>query len=412
MRPQNLFELKSGLNQFTILQSDLGPISGKIPILSLPSSYKIKNIYMNVLQPFKSNLVSGQTNLDACIKNRVMIGTNEDSQELLTWTEETADSRGDSSSNTGTYFNNPNSKTIDTDIVIESWISLRVWLNSGDLNTARFDLAGAGSQTAGLSFGGYTTTYVNTTEEYNGSSWSSGGALATARQGLGGCGTQTAGLSFGGFDGSNKAAAEEYNGTSWSSAGGNLNTAVYGLAGCGSQPAALSFGGYSSLYTATTEEYNGSSWSVSNDLNTARRQLAGCGTQTAGLSFGGSPSGGAVTEVTEEYNGTNWFIENSLNISRRYLSGCGIQNSGICFGGYYTDLIEHTEEFDGINWIIGNILNIGRRSLSGCGSQTAGLSFGGLDISASNSATTEEYNNIDMNELSLSGEMILNITVI
>lgn len=412
MQRQNLFELKSGLNQLILNQSDLGTTSGKIPILNLPSGSKIKNIYMNVLQPFRGNLISGQTNSESCIKYRIMVGTNENSQDLLTWTEEAADNRGDSSSNTGTYFNDPNSKTVDTDIVIENWISLRVWLSGGNLNTARFDLAGAGSQTAGLSFGGYTSTYTGATEEYNGSSWSSGGALNTARQGLGGCGTQSAGLSFGGYDGSTKGAAEDYNGSTWSTGAGNLNTAVYGLTGCGTQSAGLSFGGYSSSYTAVTEEYNGTSWSYGGSLNTGRRQLGGCGTQTAGLSFGGSPSGGAAIAITEYYNGTNWVIENSLNISRRTLSGCGTQSAGLSFGGYIIDLIEPAEEFDGINWIVGNILNTSRRSLGGCGSQSAGLSFGGLDLSVSNSVTTEEYNNVDFNEVSLSGEMILNITVI
>ena len=56
-----------------------------------------------------------------------------------------------------------------------------VWSSGGNLNTGKTALAGCGSQSAGLSFGGYTTTYVTTTEEYNGSSWSSGGSLNAAR---------------------------------------------------------------------------------------------------------------------------------------------------------------------------------------------------------------------------------------
>ena len=40
------------------------------------------------------------------------------------------------------------------------------------MNTARQALGGAGTQTAGLGFGGYTSTLVAITEEYNGSSWS------------------------------------------------------------------------------------------------------------------------------------------------------------------------------------------------------------------------------------------------
>ena len=85
--------------------------------------------------------------------------------------------------------------------------------------------------------------------------WSSGGGLGTARYGLAGCGTQSAGLSFGGHTGSNSNKTEEYNGTSWS-AGGDLATATQGLAGCGSQTAGLSFGGYTGTASNKTEEYN------------------------------------------------------------------------------------------------------------------------------------------------------------
>jgi len=86
-----------------------------------------------------------------------------------------------------------------------------VWTTGGELTTARDRLAGCGTQTAGLSFGGFTTARVGTTEEYDGTSWSSGGSLATARFYLAGCGTQTAGLSFGGYDGTNRlATTEEY----------------------------------------------------------------------------------------------------------------------------------------------------------------------------------------------------------
>ena len=75
------------------------------------------------------------------------------------------------------------------------------WTELADLNTARGQLGGAnhGSQTAGLAFGGETTNpTTNATEEYDGSSWTSGGNLNTARQDLAGCGTQTAGLAVGG----------------------------------------------------------------------------------------------------------------------------------------------------------------------------------------------------------------------
>jgi len=58
------------------------------------------------------------------------------------------------------------------------------------------------------------------TEEYDGTSWATGGDLNTARNSLAGCGTQTAGLAFGGYIiGSNKADTEEYDGTAWAGNG-------------------------------------------------------------------------------------------------------------------------------------------------------------------------------------------------
>ena len=45
--------------------------------------------------------------------------------------------------------------------------------------------------------------------------WRTAGSLNTARDGLGGAGTQTAGLAFGGYTGSVSADTEKYDGTSW-----------------------------------------------------------------------------------------------------------------------------------------------------------------------------------------------------
>ena len=130
--------------------------------------------------------------------------------------------------------------------------------------------------------------------------WAIGGNLATARYALAGAGTQTAGLSFGGSAGSASAVTEEYDGAVWSG-GGALATARWGLAGAGTQTAGLSFGGSTGVNSAVTEEYDGTVWSRSGDLATARYALAGAGTQTAGLSFGGTPNGVAYSAVTEEY---------------------------------------------------------------------------------------------------------------
>jgi hypothetical protein len=61
-------------------------------------------------------------------------------------------------------------------------------------------LAGVGTQTAALAFGGEDPAGITgVTEEYDGSTWTSNPTgLNTARTGLGGAGTQTAALAFGG----------------------------------------------------------------------------------------------------------------------------------------------------------------------------------------------------------------------
>jgi len=120
--------------------------------------------------------------------------------------------------------------------------------------------------------------------------------MNTGRRYLAGAGTQSAGLSFGGYDVGYSVITEEYDGTSWIAAN-NLNDGRPGLAGGGTQSAGLSFGGGTSD-GPVTEEYDGISWISSNDLNTGRRYLGGCGTQTAGLSFGGE----VPVATTEEYN--------------------------------------------------------------------------------------------------------------
>jgi len=74
------------------------------------------------------------------------------------------------------------------------------WTASGNMNTGRHNLGGsaAGTQTAASAFGGNVPPTTGATELYDGSTWSNDTNLSTARQHLGGAGTQTAGLAFGG----------------------------------------------------------------------------------------------------------------------------------------------------------------------------------------------------------------------
>jgi hypothetical protein len=83
---------------------------------------------------------------------------------------------------------------------VEEATAAGAWATGNNLNTARYYLAGAGTQTAGLAFGGDTPASTGATEEYDGNSWANSNPLNTARWIIAGAGTQTAGLAFGGND--------------------------------------------------------------------------------------------------------------------------------------------------------------------------------------------------------------------
>ena len=78
------------------------------------------------------------------------------------------------------------------------------------MNTGRESLAGAGTQTAALGFGGNGPPITGVTEEYNGTIWTSVNSMNTARTALGGAGLQTSALAFGGSpDGTSVVASTE-----------------------------------------------------------------------------------------------------------------------------------------------------------------------------------------------------------
>jgi hypothetical protein len=268
------------------------------------------------------------------------------------------------------------------------------WASGGNLNTARSQLAGAGTQTSALAFGGSTPSATSATELYNGTSWTNNPTgLATARRTLAGCGTQTSALAFGGLTANDETATEEFTGTSWSS-GGSLGTARRNLSGCGLQTAALAFGGsgapppgVGTTAQSATEKYDGTSWTSTGSLNTARYGLGGFGIQTAALAFGGNINPGLST-ATESFNGTSWTSVNSLNTSRDFLAGAGIQTLGVAFGGG-PSVTAATELWNGTSWTASSNMATARYQLAGAGTQTAGLGFGGY--TTANSAATEEF---------------------
>ena len=155
----------------------------------------------------------------------------------------------------------------------------------------------------------YQGTLQNVTEEYDGSSWTavSPGTQNQSALDHGTAGTQTAGLIFGGQGGPGSplyANAETYNGSTWTAVN-TLITARSQLGGSGTQTAAIAFGGRTPPVTAVVEQWDGTTWATAPSLATARRQLASTRVETgntAALAFGGSPVPGTGT-LTEEFTG-------------------------------------------------------------------------------------------------------------
>jgi hypothetical protein len=85
-------------------------------------------------------------------------------------------------------------------------------------------LGAFGTQTAAAAVSGSSASPavpggLHATEEYNGSTWSGGGAVPTAGYAIAGCGTQTAGLGFGGYNPSLTSTTLEYDGSAWTAGG-------------------------------------------------------------------------------------------------------------------------------------------------------------------------------------------------
>ena len=144
--------------------------------------------------------------------------------------------------------------------------------------------------------------------------WASTNSMNTGRAYLAGGGTQTSALSFGGEPGSGTTAdTESYNGTNWTEVN-NLNSTRRNLGGCGEDNTnALCMGGFPG-YVAITESWNGTNWTEVNDLNTGKRNMGVTGTNTSALVAAGAEP--ASTADTELWNGTNWTEVNDLNTAR------------------------------------------------------------------------------------------------
>ena len=272
------------------------------------------------------------------------------------------------------------------------------WATGGTLNTSpgRFQLGGAGIQTAALAFGGGTqwpgVGVTGNTETYNGSSWSEVNDLNTSRRNLTGLGTQTAALGFGGGPPAQDI-NESWNGSSWTEVA-DLNTAKdNNPGGTGTQTAGIAFGGEGApgSVTATCETWNGSAWTEVGDLNNARMTVAAAGTSTSALAFGGAPS--PLGAYTESWNGSAWTEVSDLNTgSREGPGGFGASNtSALCAGASPGG---NTEEWDGSSWTeVADISTaVSNTAPTQSGTTSLGAIFGGFTGPGINpQRTTEEW---------------------
>ena len=231
-------------------------------------------------------------------------------------------------------------------------------------------------------------------------SWSSGGALNTARGELAGAGTQTAALAIGG--GPDRAITENYNGSAWTEVG-DLNTGVSQMAGAGTTSAAFIAGGNnaSTNYSNQHEQWNGSAWSETTEIGTGRSNHAGSGITTGGLIFAGEvPGSPSKLALTELWNGSSWAEQGDLNTARYYLApiSAGSSTAVIAATGQTTTNVTNVESWNGSSWTEVGDVNSARYGASGSGSNTDGLIFGGETGSAT--ALTEVWNGSSWTEVS------------
>jgi hypothetical protein len=273
-----------------------------------------------------------------------------------------------------------------------------VWVSGGNLTTGRNQHAGAGTQTAAITYMGVQpatpTAFGTLTEEYNGSSWTAGGNSSTGRHATASAGTQTAALGAGGYTGppvfyGNQ--TEEYDGSAWTG-GGNLNTGRYTVSGFGVQTAAVAVGGNIGGLTDATEEYDGSAWTAGTAFPSTISTAGSDGTLTSGLIFAGSP---APRVATFAYDGTSWTAGGNMNTYRSQMGSgsAGSSSSSIGIGGLVppSTRVGTTELYDGSTWATSASTALLSNEGAGAGTNTAALYFSGNIGGGVSPTATEEF---------------------
>jgi len=236
-------------------------------------------------------------------------------------------------------------------------VATAAWSTGGAMNTGRNNAAGMGIVTAAVASGGASSPlgYTSNTEHYNGTAWSEETNMPSATSYFATAGSQTAGLMFGGTPGVSSQCFK-YDGTTWTSSG-SLATATKQGAGTGIQTAALCCGGEVPAVTTITQEFNGSTWASGGAMSQSRNNNSCFGIQTDAVTVGGSPSPGAQYNA-ETYNGTAWTVGNPLNNGRQDMGkpGAGTASTAgmVATGSGPPVPGESTaaESYDGTSWSV------------------------------------------------------------
>ena len=285
--------------------------------------------------------------------------------------------------NTGEVWYNSTANTIR----VEAQTTAGAWATGGTMNTGRFYIAGAGTQTSTLAAGGESPpgAVVATTETYNGSAWTSVTSMSNPRFFTGSAGeSNTSALVFGRYDPAS-GITESWDGSSWTEVG-DMNTGRGRFGGTGTQTAALAAGGGPpNDGTTATESWNGSSWTSVTSLNTARGYVNTGGTYTSALTVGGLSPPSTTLGVAESWNGSAWTEVADIATPAGIRSTFGQDNDNILAVGNGL-----TELWNGSAWTETTDLSTARGATGSANSSPvdSGIIFGG---SPSGPTATEEW---------------------
>ena len=299
------------------------------------------------------------------------------------------------------------------------------WASGGDLNTARSSVAGAGTQTAAIMFGGNTPApspypqpyYLHDeTESYNGTSFTEVADLNTARgANRGGFGTSTAGFLAGGYTyppagptGAQQI-CESWNGSAWSETT-DFNTKRYSFGCSVSAPYTSSIitGGYTggpppSQINDAVEIWNGSSWTETTETNSTKGGGSGAGTSsTAAIVVGPTNS------TVESWDGSSWTEVAEMTTTRSSTGSAGTYTSALWFGGPSSSA--KTEFWNGTSWTELNDLSTGRGDMGEAGGSSGSTSSFAAGGTPPVTAVSEEWTAPSTFTKQVEGQLFFNST--